>query len=261
MKVLVLGAGKMLEAILVGLKESLDLSDFRIFSPSGLSAQALAKKIGAKPVSDLSSERDFDWILVGCKPQQLKNLKLLIGDQFQNALFVSVLAALSEKNQLEILGAKRLVRIMPNLPVKVRAGVVLMSSDSAKEKLDFFEELFSRLGKVSIVKEAELEELTLLTGSGPAFFYEFALQLSRLSRSLTLTEREELARKVLEGAGLMLHHDQEPLSSHISNVTSKGGVTIAVLEKWRELDLGAFLKHGFDRGMKRIEEIRESLLR
>ncbi len=259
MKVLVLGAGKMTEALLLGLKGEVDMSSWGIFSPSGTRAKALAEKLGAQFVANVQDFKNPECLLVGCKPQQLKDLKVIIGDSFKDVLVVSMLAALSEKDQLKILDAHKLVRIMPNLPVKVKAGVILMASSSASDKLNFFADFFSSLGTIKIVQENELEELTLLTGSGPAFFFEFAIELSRLSRSLSLTERESLARKVLEGAGMMMTQDQESLSTHVNNVTSKGGVTIAVLEKWRELQWGELLKKGIERGTERIQEIRESL--
>jgi pyrroline-5-carboxylate reductase len=259
MKMLVLGAGKMTESLLLGLHGEVDMSSWGIYSPTGTRAQNLASKVGATFIVHPHDFQDPDCLLIGCKPQQLKELKAQIGDRFKDVQVVSMLAALSENSQRQILGAQKLVRIMPNLPVRVKAGVILMSSESSPAELSKFSALFSSLGTVKVVKEDELEELTLLTGSGPAFFFEFAIELSRLARSLSLAEREALARKVLEGAGLMMTQDQEPLSTHVNNVTSKGGVTIAVLEKWREVQWGEILKKGFERGVQRIEEIREML--
>ena len=260
MKVLVLGAGKMTEAILTGLKVSEDLSQWTIFSPSGVSAKSLAAKVGARATSDLSSVEQPDWVLIGCKPQQLPDLKVTLGGKFSESLFVSMLAALSEDDQKEILGIKNLIRVMPNLPVEMRKGVTLLSSSSAETRLSSFETLFSKLGVAMSVSEAELEELTLLTGSGPAFFYEFAGNLASSFTSLTPEAREKLARQVLLGAATATSGTTKPLVEMTSAVTSKGGVTIAVLEAWRELGLFALLQKGIETGKKRSLEIK-SLLR
>ena len=259
MKVLVLGAGKMTEAILTGLKKSEDLSQWMIYSPSGTSAKALAIKVGAKAVTDLATVDSPDWVLVGCKPQQLKELKTNLNDKFQKELFVSMLAAVSEEDQRQILGVKELIRIMPNLPVEFNAGVTLMSSVSGAKRLSSFEFLFKKLGTTLIVPESELEELTLLTGSGPAFYYEFTKALANSFESLTQEQREKLARQVLLGAARATEGTTRTLEEMTSAVTSKAGVTIAVLEKWRESKFLDFIRAGILNGKKRSQEISDSL--
>ncbi len=261
MKVLVLGAGKMVEAILLGLKDQVDLSSWLIYSPSGSSADSLAQKSGAQSVKDLTGLANLDFVMIGCKPQQLLELKKILPENLTEELFVSVLAALSEKDQLHTLGAKRLIRVMPNLASKFKQGIGLISSESAKKDLPKIQDLFNKIGMAKIVFESELEELTLLTGSSPAFFFEFALTLSKNFRSLTPLDREILARQALIGAGDLLKDDPKDLSSHIDAVTSKGGVTIATLLNWRESDLAGLLKKGVEAGKARAQELRDSLRR
>lgn len=259
MKVLILGAGKMVEAILEGLKNESDLSQFYIYSPSGKSAELLAKKVGATFAATLDEVKDPTWVWIGCKPQQLKDLALSIQGKFPKATYVSMLAALAEVDQLKVLGVSKLVRIMPNLPVKFKQGVTLLSSVSAKSELKSVKNLFSLIGLAQEVNEAELEELTLLTGSGPALFYEFTKYLAQSFTSLTETDREQLARMVMSGSGISLASSTEPLSEMINGVTSKAGVTIAVLEEWRRIKLNDVVQQGVLNGKSRSKEIRESL--
>lgn len=259
MKVLVLGAGKMVEGILMGLKATTNLSEWHIYSPSGTSAQKLAGKVGARALADLKDMKNPDWVLVGCKPQQLKELKTLLGERFKESLFVSILAALTEEDQRNILEVKDLIRCMPNLPVEYQQGIVLLSSNSAKSRLSSFQSLFSKLGTCLVVDETELEELTLLTGSGPAFFYEFTKNLADCFTSLNESQREKLARHVLQGAAKASSGGSQSLSDLTDSVTSKGGVTIAVLNEWRSLDLKNLMKKGIEAGKKRTEEIKALL--
>lgn len=258
MKVLVLGAGKMVEAILEGLKNETDLSRFYIYSPSGVSAEALAKKVGATHVKTLD-EVTPDFVWVGCKPQQLKDLAATIAGKFSKATFVSMLAALSEADQLQVLGVSKLIRIMPNLSVKYKKGITLISSESARAELKQVKSLFSLIGLARELSEAELEELTLLTGSGPALFYEFTKVLSASFTSLNEKEREELARMVLLGSALSTSQSGESLGTMIDSVTSKAGVTIAVLEEWRKLKMNELILNGVTAGKKRTDEIKASL--
>ena len=261
MKVLVLGAGKMVEAILDGLYQETDLAHYYIYSPSGVSAKKLALKTGCQYISSLDECVDPTWVWLGCKPQGLKDLALMIGGRFSNSVFVSMLAAVGEKDQLNILGAKKLIRIMPNLPIKYKKGITLLSSKSAKEELKKIKTLFSLVGLVREVEESELEELTLLSGSGPALFYEFTQVLASSFHSLGQMDREELARMVLQGASETCSSDSRELNSLVHDVTSKGGVTIAVLEQWRQQQLKELIGAGLDAGRRRTSEIKENLLR
>ena len=259
MKVLILGAGKMVEAILLGLKNESDLSQFYLYSPSGKTAEVLAKRVGVNFVSSLDDVKDPHWVWIGCKPQQLSTLAHSISGKFPHSTFVSMLAALSESDQRKILGVSKLVRIMPNLPLKFKRGITLICSDSAPEEMKQVMSLFSLIGLSQTVKESELEELTLLTGSGPALFYEFTRLLASSFTSLSSMERENLARMVLSGSGVSLESAPEELDQMIGQVTSKAGVTIAVLDEWRKLKLNELIVAGIEAGKKRSKEISQSL--
>lgn len=261
MKVLVLGAGKQTSALLIGLKEKNEnLSEWYIYSPSGTSAGKLAGRVGARSIKELSEIKNPDWILIGCKPQQLRELKETLNGRFHEALYVSMLAAVTEEYQKNILGVKDLIRIMPNLAVEHGEGIILLSSTSSKSRMSSFQSVFGKLGLALIVEEKELDELTLLTGSGPAFFYEFAHNLASGFTSLTEADREKLVRQVLKGSAKMTNYSKSTLSEMTDAVTSRGGVTIAVLEAWRASDLKGLMMKGMEAGKKRAEEI-TSLLR
>jgi pyrroline-5-carboxylate reductase len=259
MKVLVLGAGKMVEAILTGLKKTENLSEWMIYSPSGISAQKLAGKVGARQVADLAQVKNPDWVLVGCKPQQLSELKETLAGRFKESLYVSILAAISEEDQMRILEIKDLIRVMPNLPVEFNEGISLLSSSSSKGRLSSFQTLFSRLGVAHVVTETELEELTLLTGSGPAFFYEFAQNFAESFVSLDTEAREKLVKQVLKGSALTVNTGKKSLSESVDAVTSKAGVTIAVLTFWRNNNFSDLVKKGILAGKARSEEIKKSI--
>lgn len=250
MRILVVGAGKMVESILAGLPADA-VSSWGIVSKSGVSAKRLAGQFGMQFCESVSDFKNPDWILLGCKPQQLK--EIIIPD----VPVMSLLAAIPEKTQKEVLKVSQLVRVMPNLPVKTRSGVILLSS-SSNPLLKMPEELFSKLGVVKSMREKELEELTLLTGSGPALFYEFAKTLAESFTSLSESEREDLVKAVLRGSAASL--GESSLQSMIDAVNSKGGVTIAVLEEWRKKGLSEVLEAGVARGIDRTEELKAHLL-
>lgn len=255
MRTLVLGAGNMISAILEGLCGEKDLSNFYIYSPTGHKARALAEKVGAKWVDDLNSFIDPQFIWLGFKPQQLKSASHLLKTEFRRATFVSFLAAIPEKDQKDILGIDHLIRIMPNLNVKIKKGICLASTNSSQTDLLFIESLFRPLGQFLIVEENELDELTLLTGSGPALIYEFAKSLADSFVSLDEMNRELLMKHLLLGTSEMAMSSGASFDHLINGVTSKGGVTIAVLENWRKNGLKQLLESGVAAGESRRKEI------
>lgn len=259
MKILVMGAGKMVEAILIGLKNKIDLGDFHVYSPSGKSAQALADKVGAVFLGSLDDIKNPDFVFIGCKPQQLNQMAQSISGRFDGATFVSMLAALTEETQLKVLNASKLIRIMPNLPVSFNQGVTLISTVSAQVDLPKINDLFSLLGHVQALSENELEELTLLTGSGPAFFYEFTKLLAESFSSLDSKSRESLARSVLSGAGVSATSESCDLNTMLGNVTSKAGVTIAVIEEWRRLNMKELVLKGIQAGKGRSKSLASTI--
>jgi pyrroline-5-carboxylate reductase len=258
-KILVLGAGKMIEGIFTGLQKKMGLEKVFFFSPSGTSAKKLALKLGAQAIEDLDKIAP-DMIFIGCKPQQIRELKSLIGERFKDVPAVSILAALTERTQSEVLGIKKMIRVMPNLAVAYNEGVSLLSSVSAPGSLERVKELFQLLGHVEIVSESELEDLTLLTGSSQAFFFEFAKYLANSFQSLDEKTREILIRKSLIGAAHTLQNSESNLEELIKNVTSKGGVTISVLEELRRQKLDASVKKGIESGHQRAKDLSASIL-
>jgi pyrroline-5-carboxylate reductase len=258
MRVLVLGAGKMVEAILLGLKKEMSLKDWAIYSPSGKSAQKLALATGATWIKDPSDFKG-DVILVGFKPQQLKDASAQIKDKFSNALFISILAGIDESTQRNFLGARQLIRVMPNLSVAEQKGISLLSSHSVGDKILEIKKLFSQIGFCQIVTEDELDELTLLTGSGPAFIYEFASALIDSFHSLDSQSREFLVRKMILGAAATMENSPYSLRELTSAVTSKGGVTEATLKSWVQGDFGGLIKKGIREGVSRSKQLRDSI--
>jgi pyrroline-5-carboxylate reductase len=255
-RVLVCGAGNMAQGIFEGLHTKIDLSHYFFYTPSGHRAQELAKRVGAEWLKDLSGEGGFDWIFLALKPQQLKDLAPHVKAHFPHTPVVSFLAALSEAQQRQVLGAEKLIRLMPNLASRYHQGIALLCSESAPEKLPLVQEIFSHLGYTQVVKENELDELTLLTGSGPAIFYELTHILAQSFHSLTPEVRQELARRTLQGAACITQQSSSALSELIDQVTSKGGVTMALLEKSRALGLKSVIQQAVNRGLERLKEMR-----
>ena len=258
MKILVLGAGKMVEALLNGILP--DENKYYFYSPSGVSAEKLAAKFNAQAVDkDLIPDPDF--IVLAHKPQQLGQVAKELNGRFKEIPFISMLAAIDEQTHKKVLGATRIARIMPNLNVRFKRGVTLVSSVSFhKDELKFTLNWLSPTGLCLHVSEDQLNELTLLTGCGPALFFQFAIYLSKSFKSLPASELFKLTEQIMKGSAELLQEYPGDFEAAIKDVSSKGGVTEAILRAWDENHLNREIEKGIMAGRARSEKIQESIL-
>ncbi|MFY7993812.1 MAG: pyrroline-5-carboxylate reductase family protein [Bacteriovoracaceae bacterium] len=267
MKGIVLGCGNMSQAMIQGMKGVVDFKQTFFYTPSKTRAKNLAQEVGglfAQELDDLP--RDPDFVFINCKPQQFNQLAQDLKGRFtSNPLFISILAATPRSLHETLLGSDRILRVMPNMPVRYQKGVSLLLSsngvsDSEKKK---WTEYLGSLGMIKWTQtEEEFNRLMLLCGSGPAFMYQWLRWLSQMSDDLDLAQREELSIAVMEGALFALKSAPEKnLETLIGEVTSKGGVTAAVLEGWKTAGVEESLKKGFIQGEKRTNEIQDLIIK
>ncbi len=266
MKMLVLGCGNMSSAIIEGLAKDFDYTNTYFFTPSQTRAQTLAAKVGGKFVGRIKElPADPEVVFIACKPQQFSELaKELVGKFTSNPTYISILAATPISLHESLLHTKKVLRVMPNMPVRFNKGISLLHSSAdipETEKL-FWEEKFSIIGEAKWVQnEDEFNQLMLLTGSGPAFIYQWLKWMAEMNQGISKSEQEKLAISVMEGAlAAIKSDDSKSLDTLISEVTSKGGVTAAVLEGWKNENVSTSLQRGWKKGLLRTAEIEKIIL-
>lgn len=266
MKGIVLGCGNMSRAVVQGLSSVVNFNQTYFYTPSKLRAQELAQDVDGLFLENLDSlPIDPEFIFIACKPQQFSELAKSLKGKFKtNPLFISILAATSLSLHEELLGSSRILRVMPNMPVKFKAGVSLLmaSPDVTKAERDQWQEWFNHIGITKWTQsEKEFDQLMLLCGSGPAFMYQWMKWLAEMSPELNQKECENLIIAVMEGSLASIKEQKsKDLQVLINEVTSKGGVTAAVLNGWESEMISASLKKGWDQGIKRVDEITEIIL-
>ena len=174
-------------------------------------------------------------ILLAVKPKDMERvLNDIPPGSVRGKLLISIAAGTTLRMLTSILppGA-RIVRAMPNTPALVRMGVTAYTAehDVTPEDHEFVRSLFAALGSVHLVTEAELEVVTGLSGSGPAYIMTVIEAMADgavrcgLGRELAL----EMAARTVAGAGeLVLRTGQHPASLRDA-VASPGGTTMAGL--------------------------------
>lgn len=196
---------------------------------------ALAEATGIHYLVDIiPALYETEAVVLACKPQQFAALSPELAAAASGKLVLSILAGtplmrLSEKFS----HARNIVRTMPNTPGQIGAGVTAFTplrELSEKDNL-IVENTLSSLGNFHEVEEVDLDAVTALSGSGPAYVFEFAAALREAGVSCGLDEAlaEALAVDTLLGAAMLLADSQERPEALRDAVTSPGGTTAAAL--------------------------------
>lgn len=243
----VIGAGNLGSALIQGLldvgvpKAAISVSTSKIEH-----SQALAEKLGVNAgTSNLEMAAEADLVILATKPQTMKTvLQELAGLDSTDKLFISVAAGISSMQIEEGLQTKpRVIRAMPNTPALVKKGATAISKGrhAKDEDLSLARALFESLGVVVEVEEHQMNLVTGLSGSGPAYVMRFLEAMIDAASKLGLAENSAriLATQTLHGAMRLLDESQDTPQQLREKVSSPGGTTVAGLK--------ALSEHQFDR--------------
>ena len=207
----------------------------RLFDIVPEASAALAAAVGASAVADPGEVVAASEVNLLCvKPGDLLPMLRNLPDPPESRLFLSIAAGVrmaAMEEALEV--SQRVIRVMPNTPALVGMGAsaFALGSHATREDADFTKNLLGGVGRVIEVKEALLDTVTGLSGSGPAFVYTFIESLADggvlcgLPREAAL----ELAAQTVAGAAEMVLQQGEHPAKLRDMVTSPGGTTIAGL--------------------------------
>lgn len=259
----VLGCGNMGTAIVRGLIESGTIPAEKVLVYDVEPARtAPVEALGAgcaACAADLA--RDSDILLLATKPQDMDAALESIGPGVRDdTLLLSIAAGISTGYILERLGEKtRVVRAMPNTPVLVGAGAsgLAASESCTSEDRNTAMTLFSSIGVAVNVSEENMDVVTALSGSGPAYFFYLVECLVEAAAGLGLgrEEAESLAGQTLYGAGKLLMESGESAATLRERVTSKGGTTAAALKQFGDHDFSGVIRAGLEAAAARSKEL------
>ncbi len=170
----IIGAGNMGGSIAAGASSSFRVS---VFDKDKQKAQSLcAANPGIKHEEALAGLlNDCAAVILAVKPQDFDALLAEIKPFTNGKLVLSIAAGITTGYIEGALGEARVVRVMPNMGVKIRAAQTSLARGkyAAKEDMDFAKELFGLLGKVWVLDEDMMDSATAISGSGPAYvFYD-----------------------------------------------------------------------------------------
>jgi len=259
-----LGAGNMAGALLRGTAGRGLLAPERVWACDVIAAklQALQHELKIQVTGEPEPlARHARSIVLAVKPQDsLPVLDALRGAITPDHLIISIVAGKPIATLAEHLPARtRIVRVMPNTPALIGLGAagVAAGPHATAHDLEATLELFRAVGIAYQVEESDLDAVTALSGSGPAYVYRFMEILVEAGVALGLKPEvaAPLAMQTVLGAAQMARESSEPLTELRRRVTSPGGTTAAALAKFDELGLAEVLKAGLTAARDRSIEL------
>lgn len=243
-KIAIIGAGSMAEALISGMIDKKYIESKNIWVTNRSNHQRLEELKAKYEISatyDLQViTADADFIILAMKPKDagtaLETLKYFLN---KNGLLVSVLAGVSISTIEKIVNTSiSIVRAMPNTSATIgmSATGLAFNKKTTLEQVRMVETLFKTIGITRFVKEEQLDAITGLSGSGPAYFYYLVEAMEKSADAIGLEPElaKELIVQTLLGTAAMLTKSEKPSFQLRHEVTSPGGTTeagIRVLEK------------------------------
>jgi pyrroline-5-carboxylate reductase len=233
----IVGAGMMGEALARGLFASgWSPSDLVLVDIRSDRLDEIGTSLGVDTSDDSPAAcASASGVLLAVKPQDAATALRTIASSIGADGLVSIVAGLKTSSIEEHLGhGSSVVRAMPNTPARVGKGVTALATGShaAKATRNLAESVFSAVGPVVWLEEDQLDAVTALSGSGPAYVFYLAEAMVEAAADLGLPAdvASTLAFATIEGAGVMLQQTGERPATLRQQVTSPGGTTAAAIE-------------------------------
>lgn len=257
-----IGGGNMASAILGGLRRGGHAAaDLLVVEPFEAQRERLAADFGVQPLAqaDASLAR-ADAVVWAVKPQLFQEAAGPCAAHIGGALQLSVMAGLRSDAIAHASGSPRVVRSMPNTPALIGQGITGLYARDAATAADrtLVEQLLAPTGRTLWVdREEDLDAVTALSGSGPAYFFYVVEHMVAAAQAMGLTEAQgrELALATCSGAAALALQSGESPSVLRERVTSKGGTTYAALSSLQADGVGEAVQRAVRAAQQRAREL------
>ena len=257
-----IGGGNMASAIIGGLlKRGAPAASIQVVEPLDKQRQKLKKQFGvqlhAAPGAQLASAALVVWAI---KPQIFKDAALQTRFHTKTALHLSVAAGITSSSIAHWLNTDHVVRAMPNTPALVGKGMTALFARPAVSEAG--RALVDRVIKTTgqrlwLDDENQLDVVTALSGSGPAYVFYFieAMIEAGVSMGLNREQANQLAVGTFVGSAALAKASTEPIEILRSRVTSKGGTTYAAITSMEQDNVKTLFMRAMQAARQRAKEM------
>ena len=262
-----IGAGNMATSLIGGLlAQGIPASHIRASDPGAEQRAKDAAEFGIELFeSNAEAIAGADVVVLATKPQVLKGVSQALAPSLQpGQLIVSIAAGITCASMTNWLGAQPIVRCMPNTPALLRKGVsgLYATAEVSAEQRDQAQTLLSAVGlAVWLEQEQQLDAVTAVSGSGPAYFFLLIEAMTAAGVKLGLPQdiAEQLAAQTALGAAQMAVSSDVDAAELRRRVTSPGGTTQAAIESFQAGGFEALVEKALGAAAHRSAEMAEQL--
>lgn len=264
-----IGGGNMARSLIGGMvANGLSASRITVSEPVEILRAQLAADFGVN-VTDNNARAiaNADCLLVAVKPQVMKDILSPLAEQLINGrpLIISIAAGITEPllNNWSG-GGQSIVRCMPNTPALVQEGATALYANSqvSGAQKQLAEQILSAVGlTLWVAQESQLDAVTAVSGSGPAYFFAFieAMQAAGEKLGLSAEQAKQLTIQTALGAARMAAESKDEPGELRAKVTSKGGTTYAALQSFAANDLNGVVETALTAAHARSIELGKEL--
>jgi pyrroline-5-carboxylate reductase len=268
MRITFIGGGNMADALIGGLlRKDFPLQDIRVVE---INAEARRKLVDKYGVTCFDKPKDAvragDVIVFAVKPQNLREAasKSGIGDNANLAISIAAGVRLANLSKW-LKGHTRLVRAMPNTPAMIGEGVTGLYPFSKAVNREDREQTETILGAVGatvwLTDESQMDAVTAISGSGPAYVFYFIEAVEDAARELGLPVQiaHQLVLNTFTGAAKLASSSPDPVAVLRERVTSKGGTTERALASMAKDEVKEAVIRAIHAANERGKELGEEL--
>lgn len=260
-KILFIGAGNMASAIAGGIIKSQIVSPEHIYLFD--KNQEQYNKFDSQCIGTdalLIGFNEAKYVFLSVKPQNIKDVLSEIRHlDYENKVFISICAGITIESIEALLPNAQIIRTMPNTPLMLGMGVTAVCKNNrvSSQDFDFVKSIFSSSGYVTEIEEKDINCLTAVTSSSPAYVYLFAKGLLEGAKVQGFNYEDTLKMicYTLIGSANMILSANKSVDDLIAMVKSPNGTTERALNVFEDKDFLGIISEAMDACAKRAEEL------
>jgi len=267
MHITFIGGGNMAAALIGGLiKQGFKAGNIRVVDVSRENLEILQNRYQVQTFSELDSAAAASEIIVlAVKPQQLHGVASELAPLLQQQLVISIAAGVRAGDLSRWLGGYRqLVRTMPNTPAMVSSGMTGLYAlpEVLPAQREQAKNVLQAVGSTLwLEEEGQLDAVTAVSGSGPAYVFYFmeAMQAAAMELGFSPQQARTLTLETFLGAARLAAQGDEDAATLRARVTSKGGTTERALNTMEDANIKASISRAIHAAAERSRELGDAL--
>ena len=261
-----IGGGNMAQALIGGLLScGLPTTRITVSDPVEQIRHVLEEKGIQTTADNLEAIKNADVVVLAVKPQVLATVLQPLKGLLSDKLVISIIAGAEIQTISDLIGgSQRIVRVMPNTPALVQTGAhgIYASEAVGKQDRELTSQILAATGlTIWLDNEAQIDAVTAVSGSGPAYFFYLMESMIRAGKNLGLEEKvaTALTLQTALGAAQMAITSSNSPSELRKNVTSPNGTTQAALEVFDRAQISQNIQAALAAAQKRSQELAQEL--